>query len=126
MTNVGKCAIIHTIPKQRRNLMNYFAVENNGKCYDHVMLRDGNGHILFENYLDMDYETMKYSTDLEDFVCAVMDASEEMSGGDQTVITLIGEDDVFIWGIIIGVEDGEVRYSLINWQQDGKKYRYES
>lgn len=106
--------------------MNYFAIENNGEYYDHVMLRDGNGHIMFENYLDMDYETMKYSMDLEDFVCAVMYASEEMSGGDQTVITLIGEDDVFIWGIIIGVEDGEVRYSLIDWQQDDKKYRYES
>ena len=106
--------------------MNYFAIENTGEYYDHVMLRDGNGPIMFENYLDMDYETMKYSMDLEDFVCAVMDASEEMSGGDQTVITLIGEDDVFIWGIIIGVEDGEVRYSLIDWQQDDKKYRYES
>jgi hypothetical protein len=106
--------------------MSYFAIENNGEYHDHVILKDGNGHIMFENYLDMDYETMKYSTDLEDFVCAVMEASEEMSGGDQTVITLVGEDDVFIWGIIIGNVDGDIRYSLVDWKKDGKNYRYDS
>ena len=105
--------------------MNYFAIENNGQYYDHVTLRDDSGNLVFENYRDMDYETMKYSIDLEDFVCAVMEASEEI-GGDQTIITLIGEDEAFIWSIIMGVEDGEIRYKLVDWQKDGKIYKYES
>lgn len=106
--------------------MNYFAIENNGQYYDHVFIKDNNGNVVFENYLDMDYEAMKYSTDLEDFVCAVMDASENMSNGDQTILTLVGEDDVFIWSVIMCLEDYEVRYSLVDWTKDGKKYRYES
>lgn len=109
--------------------MNYFAIECDGKYFDHVMLRDDENNIMFENYLDMDYETMKYSTDLEDFVCAVMDATSEMCGHDrnQAVITLVGEDDVFIWGIIMGADDdGMIRYSLVDWKSDGKNYRYES
>lgn len=107
---------------------NYFAIERNGECYDHVMLRDDNDSIMFEDYLDMDYNTMKYSTDLEDFVCAVMAATDEEcgEGNDQTVITLVGEDDVFIWGIIMGSdEDGMLRYNLVDWKKDGKNYRYE-
>ena len=105
--------------------MNYFAIENNGEYYDHVILKDSDGNVMFENYLEMDYETMKYSTDLEDFVCAVMEASEEMSSGDQTIITLVGEDDVFIWSIIMGADDGDIRYNLVDWKSDGKSYRYE-
>lgn len=106
--------------------MNYFAIEHGGNYYDHVVLKDSDGHPVFTDYLDMDYETMKYSTDLEDFVCAVMEAADEDGGADQTVITLVGEDGVFIWGIIIGYdEDDMLRYVLVDWKKDGKNYSYE-
>ena len=42
-------------------------------------------------------------------------------------INRFGEDDVFIWGIIMGpdAEDG-IRYVLVDWKKDGKSYRYEN
>lgn len=106
---------------------NYFVIERDGECYDHVMLRGDDGSIMFENYLDMDYNTMKYSTDLEDFVCAIMTATDKECDGcnDQTIITLVGEDSMFIWGIMMGSDDdGTLRYILVDWKKDGKGYRY--
>ena len=73
--------------------MNYFAIECNGQFRENVILRDGDGNVVFTDYLEKDYESMKYSTDLEEFVCAVIEACEEL-GGDQVALTLIGEDDV--------------------------------
>lgn len=104
--------------------MNYFAIECNGLCRENIILQDTNGNVVFADYLEKDYETMKYSTDLEDFVCAVMDACEAL-GGDQSAITLVGEDGWFIWGILMGYVDDDLRYSLVDWRKDGKKYRYE-
>ena len=104
--------------------MNHFAIECNGLCRENVILLDANGNVMFADYLEKDYEEMKYSTDLEDFVCAVMDACEEL-GEDQAAITLIDKDGWFIWGIILGYVDDDLRYSLVNWRKDDKKYRYE-
>ena len=106
--------------------MNYFSIEHNGKCYENVLLKDNDGNIVFYNYLTMDYETMKYSVDLEDFVCTVMEASEKIDAGGQTIITLVGDDGVFIWSIIIGYDEDEaLRYVLVDWKKDGRSYRYE-
>lgn len=103
--------------------MSYFAVEHNGQCLDHVTIRDKDGSVMFSNYLNMTYDEMTSSEDLEDFVVAVMDAA---NGDGQVLITLVGDDDVFIWSIIIGVEDDDgVRYVLVDWKKDGKSYRYE-
>ena len=105
--------------------MNYFAIECNGTCRENVILRDGDGNVVFTDYLEKDYDTMKYSTDLEEFVCAVMEACEEL-GGDQVALTLVGEDGVFIWGIIMGYDEDEMlRYVLVDWKKDGQNYRYE-
>lgn len=106
--------------------MSYFAIEHGNKYIDHVVIRNGDENVIFGNYLDMTYDEMKSRKDLDDFVMAVMEASNVVdSGNDQTIITLIGEDNIFIWSIIIGVVDEVIRYNLINWQKDGKKYRYE-
>ena len=105
--------------------MNYFTVERNGQYREFACLGNyDTGEVEFAHYLDMNYEEMKNSSDLEDFVCAVMDATSEV-GGDQVAITLVDEDGWFIWGILIGYVDNELRYSLVDWRKDGKKYRYE-
>lgn len=105
---------------------NYFAIERNGNYWDHVIVKDKAGNIMFENYLQMTYDEMKSSTDLEEFVVAIMDASGDDVNGN-AIVTLIGEDDVFIWSIIIGPgEDESLRYVLVDWKKDGKSYRYES
>ena len=105
---------------------NYFSIEHGNKYIDHIVIRDGNENVVFGNYFDMTYDEMKSQKDLDDFVIAVMEASNVVdSGNDQTVITLIDEDNIFIWSIIMGIVDGEIRYNLVNWQADGKKYRYE-
>jgi hypothetical protein len=105
---------------------NYFAIERNGNYWDHVVVKDTSGNVMFENYLKMTYDEMKSSVDLEEFVVAIMDASgDDVSGN--AIITLIGDDDVFIWSIMIGLdEDGDLRYVLVDWKKDGKRYRYES
>ena len=44
----------------------------------------------------------------------------------EPLVTLIDEDDVFVWSIIIGPgESDEIRYVLVDWKKDGKSYRYE-
>jgi hypothetical protein len=73
---------------------------------------------------------MKSQEDLEDFVCAIMDVADSITDvvSTDTVITLVGEDDIFIWSIIAGTvdSDGDLRYVLVDWKKDGKSYRYES
>lgn len=107
---------------------NYFAIERNGKCWAPVILADHNGNPAFEEFLYMDYEEMKTSDKLEDFIVAAMDAADRKSvtEDDQTIVTLVGKDNVFIWGILMGRGDlGYIQYSLIDWKKDGKNYRYE-
>jgi len=105
---------------------NYFAIECNQQYWEHVVLKDKDGNVKFEDYLNKTYNEMKSSEDLEEFVVAIMNAAN----GDENnnaIITLVGEDGVFIWGIIIGPgEEDSVRYVLVDWKKDGKNYRYES
>lgn len=105
--------------------MSYFAIERGQKYWDHVVIKDQDGKVRFGDYLDLTYDEMKSREDLDEFVVAVMEASENDASGN-AIINLIGEDDVFIWGIIIGPDDDEFRYVLVNWKKGGKSYRYES
>ena len=110
--------------------MSYFATECGGEYRDHITIVDENGNVVFANYLNMTYDEMKSQEDLGDFVFAVMDATimstKKPYDDCQTIITLIGDDDVFIWSIIMGIVDGEIRYNPVDWKKDGKSYRYES
>ena len=109
--------------------MSYFAIERNGKCLEHVGLTNENGNSdRFDEYLNMSYDEMILQEDLGDFVLANMEASDAFfeSENDQTIITLIGDDDIFIWSIIMGTVDDEIRYITIDWKKDENKYRYES
>lgn len=107
--------------------MNYFAIERNGQCWTNVLLADSNGDPTFDEFLDMTYDEMKSSDRLPDFVVSVMDATNSAvdKSDDQTIVTLIGEDGVFIWSVIMGPGENDiVRYSLVDWKKDGKNYRY--
>lgn len=105
---------------------NYFAIERNGQCWDHVLPVEV-GNEQFKKFKDMTYDEMKSNEDLDYFVAATMESVNRFtdSEDDQTIVTLVGEDDIFIWSIIMGPgENGEIRYSLVNWKKDGKSYRY--
>lgn len=104
--------------------MSYFAIEHNQKCIDHIVLNDKDGNVVFGDYLNLTYDEMKSRPDLDEFVVANFEAVNDNSNS-QTLITLIGGDDVFIWGIIIGMVDDDLRYVLVDWKKDGKNYRYE-
>lgn len=109
-------------------MSNYFAIERNGECWAPAILADHNGNPAFEEFLGMSYEEMKSSDKLEDFIVAAMDAANRKSDvkDDQTIVTLVGKDNIFIWGILMGSgENEDIRYNLINWKKDGKSYRYE-
>ena len=105
---------------------NYFAIERNGECKIPVILADRNGNAVYEEFLDMNYDDMKNSALLEDFVVAAMEAADRNCGvdDDQTIVTLVGNDDVFIWSIIMGYENDDIRYCLVDWKKDGYHYRY--
>ena len=107
---------------------NYFAIERNGQCWDHVLpIEFGNEH--FKKFKDMSYDEMKSSEDLDYFVAATMESVNRFTGGEdeQTIITLVGEDDTFIWSVIMGPgENDTILYSLIDWKKNGKNYRYET
>jgi hypothetical protein len=57
-----------------------------------------------------------------------MDVADSMMDDVNTdvILTLVGEDDIFIWSIIAGYVDDEIRYVLVDWKKDGKNYRYEN
>lgn len=106
----------------------YFAIERNGQCYSPVVFVDDDGELQFNDFLTMSYEEMKSSDALGAFVAACMDAANEASGSEdeQTVVTLVGEDGTFVWGILMGIGNNEViEYFLIDWKKDDHNYRYE-
>lgn len=108
--------------------MNYFAIERNNQCWTNVILADSNGNPAFDDFMNMSYDEMKSSKRLDDFVVASMDAANRKTTSEdyQTIVTLVGEDNVFIWSIIMGPGDNDmIRYSLVDWKKDGKSYRYE-
>jgi hypothetical protein len=106
---------------------NYFAIERDGQCWNPVILADKNRNPAFEDFLDMSYEEMKSSKRLEDFVNASMEAADRICDAedDQTIVTLVGSDNVFIWSIIMGYFNDDIRYCLMDWKKDGHSYRYE-
>ena len=104
--------------------MSYFAIEHSQKCLDHVLIKNSDGNVMFENYLNMTYDEMTSSDDLGEFVVAIMDCARDADRG-QVIVTLVGDDDIFIWSIIIGTDGDNLRYVLVDWKKDGKSYRYE-
>ena len=108
--------------------MNYFAIEVNGECYSPVLLADSDGKPAFSEFLEMSYEEMRDSEQLEDFVVAAMEAAERRGNGNEefndVVVTLIGEDDFFIWGIIMSAEGDNITYKVVDWQADGNHFKY--
>ena len=104
--------------------MGYFAIEHNQKCIDHIVLKDKNNNVVFSDYLNLTYDEMKSRDDLEEFVVAIFDAANN-GDNSQTLVTLVGDDDIFVWSVIIGVVDENLRYVLVDWKKDGKNYRYE-
>lgn len=108
---------------------NYFAIERKDKSLDHVYLRLIDGNIAFEDIMSMSYEEMKAYDKIDEFVTAVMDSANVYfkSVDEPTIINLIGPDNIFIWGILIGPGDqnDELKYAFIDWHKDGKKYKYE-
>ena len=108
---------------------NYFAIEREGKCVDHVYIKRDDGTIAFEDIMSMSYEKMKTYENISEFVTGIMDAANTyfQENDAQTIVNLIGEDDVFIWGVFIGPGDSEeeLKYAFIDWGKYGMKYRYE-
>lgn len=109
-------------------ITNYFSIEREGKCVSPIVIRDENNAVAFEDLMNMSYEEMKAYKGLELFVDCIMDVANDYfeESDEQTTITLIGKDDVFIWGILIGpAEDAsQLKYALIDWKKDGKSYVY--
>lgn len=109
---------------------NYFSVERAGQCVDHVCIQLNDGTVAFEDVMNMSYDEIKNYSNIDEFVAVVMDVANEHFGSaddEHTIITLVGEDDVFVWGILIGPGDAddEIRYAFVDWTKDGKSYRYE-
>jgi hypothetical protein len=135
LTNNKIYAIIQILQKHYKinegvKLMSYFVIERNDQWWDNV---DGiaNRVNMVQPRIDMlkssTYDEMKKKPWLEGFVMAVMEEANELSGtgDDQTIITLVGDDDVFVWSIIMGPgENDMIRYTLVDWKRDGKSYRY--
>ena len=108
---------------------NYFSIERNGECWDRVSFVDTLGNTVFDDFVKMTYDEMKSSDKLTNFIVSAMDAANQADGGEDalTVVTLVGEDGIFIWSIIMGPgENGDIRYSVVDWKSDNKNYRYES
>ena len=107
---------------------NYFAIERSGKCIDRVLLKREDGTIAFEDLMNMSYGELKGYLNIEEFVTCVMDVTNAhlSENDDLTLITLIDENNIFIWSVLIGPGDDadEFKYGLIDWRQDGKSYRY--
>ena len=108
--------------------MNYFAIEKNGECYSPVLLADSDGKPAFSEFLNMSYEEMRDSEQLEDFVVAAMEAADRRGNDEEeysdVVVTLIGEDGFFVWGIIMSAEGDNITYKVVDWKANGKHFKY--
>lgn len=109
---------------------NYLSVERNGKVVEHIAIKDiDNEALIFDNVLNMSYDEIKNYDELGSFVTCIMDATNDYfdESDDQTIVNLVDENGIFIWGIIIGPgeDEGYIRYVLVDWNKDGKSYRYE-
>lgn len=106
---------------------NYFAIERNDRCIENILFKNDNGELIFQEVLSMTYDEIKSYERIEEFVVCVMDVTNRFfeDSDDQTLITLIGEDGIFIWSIIMapGVGDS-IKYAFINWKKDDKNYKY--
>lgn len=109
---------------------NYFAIERDGSCVDHILFKDKDNNLVFEDVANMSYDEVKAYAHIEEFVVCVMDASNAHfnESDKQTIVTLVDKNDVFVWSIIIGAgeADGDLRYVFVDWKKDGKSYRYEN
>ena len=108
--------------------MNYFVAEVNGVCIEDIAWVNKNGEPVFTNFVNMTYDEMKNAEDLDEFVHANMESAVTEFGNsvDQLILTLVDESDIFVWSIMMGIVDDELRYTLIDWKKDGKNYRYAS
>ena len=105
---------------------NVFIIERE-KDYWEGFILDRNGNPIFTEFMNMTYDEMKSSEQLEAFVVTVMDATNAVSKtvDEQTIVCLMDENRTLIWGILIGPdEEDNLKYSLIDWKKDGKIYRY--
>lgn len=109
---------------------NYFAIERDNDVAETNGIYDKESEtMVFDEVLDMSLEDLKIFDEIDTFVVVAMDAANAYFGdkdGD-TLITLVGEDDVFIWSILMSKGDNEddIRYNFIDWKKDGKNYRYQ-
>jgi hypothetical protein len=112
---------------------NYFSIERgeSSEYLDHFCLLNDNGEIEaeFERLKNMSYDELKEYEYLNNLVIAIMDAANNYfkESDQQTILTLIREDGVFIWSILMGAAENkdDIRYVLVDWFKDGKNYRYE-
>ena len=115
--------------------MNHFTIERNGQCWESVDNIVNNRVNMVQSRIDelkvATYDEMKSKHWIEGFIMAIMEAADKLSGteGNQTIVTLMDENDIFIWSIIISAtenytKDFEVNYSFVDWKKDGKSYRY--
>lgn len=107
--------------------MNYFVAEINGMCIENIAWAN-HGKPVFTDFVNMTYDEMKNAKDLDDFVYANMESAVTEFGdsADQLILTLVDENDIFIWSIMMGIVDDELRYTLVDWKKDGINYRYVS
>ena len=104
--------------------MSYFAIERDQGCFDHIILKDKDGNVAFGDYLNLTYDEMKSREDLDEFVVAMFATSNDNASN--TLVTLVGDDDVFIWSVMAGIVNDDLRYVLVDWTKSEKSYRYES
>lgn len=111
---------------------NHFTIERNGRCWESVDKVVVNKVNMIQSCVDelrnSTYDQMKSKHWIEGFIIAVMETANELSGteDDKTIVTLVDENNVFIWSILIGPCEGDMyQYVFIDWKKDGKNYRYE-
>ena len=93
---------------------NYFAIEYKGYCLDHCQPNND----LVKEFSNMSYEDI-LKHDLDEFICNTLDYVETSFDyeGEEVIVTLIGEDDIFIWSVVMQqIDDENVKYvTYVEW-----------
>ncbi len=111
--------------------MSYFTIERGGEYYEQaeniIVDRVNMIQERIEVLKNSTYEEMKRLHWIEGFVMATYEAADELFDDKdyQTIVTLIDDDGIFVWSIIIGVnENYDLNYVFVDWKKDGRNYRY--
>ena len=107
--------------------MNTFSIEHGNGFVKDVCFADFTGNISHEEISALTFEELSNYDKIDYFIEGILEACDRFFGesNKEIIVTLVGEDGYFIWGVILNPAEYSISYQLIDWTKDDQLFRYE-